>query len=101
LDYDEATIGLVKKMIGKQGIKKDADVQLIEDLACLVFLEFYFPSFAEKYPEDKMIEIVRKTWRKMSEFGHQAALTIPLAEPLKALVLKALSADLQPGGQHG
>jgi hypothetical protein len=65
-------------------------VQLLEDIACLVFLEYYFPNFAPKYEEDKLIDIVRKTWKKMSDQGHAAALEIALPDELKALVGKAL-----------
>jgi len=88
--YDEETRAQVKKMIGKEGIKRDADVQLIEDLACLVFLEHYFPPFAQKFDEDKLIDIVRKTWKKMSDQGHAAALTLAFPDDLAAVVAKAL-----------
>jgi hypothetical protein len=89
--YDGETIALVRKMVGKQGIKRDPDVQLLEDVACLVFLEHYFPAFAEKHDEEKMIGIVRKTWKKMSDLGHSAALTLQLPEELAAVVAKALN----------
>lgn len=89
--YGEEAITQVRRMVGKQGIKRDADVQLIEDLACLVFLEFHFPEFAQKYDEDKLIDIVRKTWKKMSPAGQDAALTIALSSELKNLVGKALN----------
>ncbi len=89
--YDDETVGQVRKMISKQGIKRDADVQIIEDAACLVFLEHYFPDFAKKYDERKLIEIVRKTWKKMSDRGHAAAFTLELPEGLQGLVAKALS----------
>lgn len=91
--YGEEDCALVKKMIAKEGIKRDADVQLIEDVACLVFLEHYFPAFAQKYDEDKLIDIVRKTWKKMSGSGHEAALGIALPETLRPVVAKALSAE--------
>ena len=89
--YDGETIALVRKMVGKQGIKRDPDVQLLEDVACLVFLQHYFPAFAEKHDEEKMIGIVRKTWKKMSDLGHSAALTLQLPEELAAVVAKALN----------
>jgi len=91
--YDGDTIAAVKRMVGKEGIKRDADVQLIEDVACLVFLEHYFPAFAQKYDEDKLIDIVRKTWKKMSEQGHNAALALALPEDVGVVVARALSAD--------
>ncbi len=89
--FDEETIASVKKMVGKQGIKRDPDVQLLEDVACLVFLEYYFPNFAKQYDETKIMDIVRKTWKKMSDSGHQAALSIPFPQELAELIAKALA----------
>jgi len=89
--YDEETIAAVRKMVAKQGVKRDPGVQLIEDVACLVFLEHYFPAFADAQDEDKLIDIVRKTWRKMSEIAHARALELELPAHLQAIVAKALS----------
>ena len=50
------------------------------------------PGFAAKHPEEKVIDIVRKTWPKMSEAGHAAALGLPLAPALRGLVERALAA---------
>lgn len=89
--YDEETIASVKKMVGKQGIKRDPDVQMLEDVACLVFLEYYFPAFAEKHGEGKLVDIVRKTWNKMSDVGRSAALALNFPEQLANVVAKALN----------
>lgn len=91
--FDEALCERVQAIIGKEGIKRDPDVQCIEDVACLVFLEFYFPEFAEKYSQEKLIDILRKTWKKMSEQGHQAALSLSFSAELTSLLTKALSTD--------
>jgi hypothetical protein len=89
--YDEVTIDAVRQMISKEGIKRNADVQMIENVACLVFLEHYFPAFAPKYDEAKLIDIVQKTWKKMSEQGQQAALGLKLPDDLGRVVGKALA----------
>lgn len=96
--YDAEVIARVRKMLLKQSLKRDADVQLIEDVACLVFLEHYFPAFAEQHAEDKLIAIVRKTWNKMSEAAQQRALELSLPAGLGALVAKALDAPCTTGG---
>lgn len=83
---DEVTFLLLKKQL-----KKNADTQTLEDVVCLVFLEFYFAKFSKKYAEDKLIDIVQKTWKKMSEKGHKAALELQLPESALALITKALS----------
>ena len=66
--------------------------QILEDVICLVFLEFYFVPFAPQYSEQKLAGIIRKTWRKMSERGKQTALTLaPLWPPeLLGIVKKAV-----------
>lgn len=92
--YDETTIAAVRKMLGKQGIKHDPDVQIIEDVACLVFLEFYLADFAAKNDPAKLIAIIRKTWKKMSTEGQQAALNLSFPDRLHELVAQALA---EPG----
>ena len=73
----------------KQG---DPDTQTLEDVACLVFLDDQFDKFeAELADEEKMVDILRKTWGKMSERGREEALKIQLSDKAKKLVGIALS----------
>jgi len=88
--YDGATVQRVQSLLRKERLKQDADAQLLEDVGCLVFLENYFAPFAQKHDEAKLVDIVRKTWRKMSPRGHEAALALKLPAPLRAIVEKAL-----------
>ncbi|NJD07027.1 MAG: DUF4202 domain-containing protein [Methylococcaceae bacterium] len=96
--YDEATIARVKGMIGKQGIKRDADVQIIEDTACLVFLRYYLNDFVAGRDQDQLVDIVRKTWKKMSEPGQKLALTLEFAPPIASVLALALAPGEQPEG---
>lgn len=80
----------VRSMLRKEKLKRDAEVQCLEDVICLVFLEHYFAPFAAKHPKDKVISIVRKTWNKMSEHGHAAALELPLDAASLDLIKQAL-----------
>jgi hypothetical protein len=89
--YGEITIARVKDLLLKRSLKRDQEVQTLEDVICLVFLEFYLEDFARKHDEDKLIDIIRKTWNKMSSTGHAAALKLPLPEAMLGLVGKALS----------
>lgn len=91
MGYDEELIARVAGLNLKKGIKSDPECQVIEDALCLVFLEKQFAQFREKTDEEKMVNILRKTWGKMSEAGHQAALSLPLGEVEKGLVGKALA----------
>ena len=75
--YDEQMCERVKALLMKDRIKlADCDGQTLEDVICLVFLEFYFAPFAPQYSEQKLTGIVRKTWGKMSERGQQTALML-------------------------
>ncbi len=85
--YDENMCGQVRSLLMKDRIKTAGpDGQTLEDVICLVFLEFYFAPFAPQYSAPKLTSIVRKTWKKMSERGHQTALT--LAQKLPADLLE-------------
>lgn len=89
--YDETMISRVKDLLLKRSLKRDDEVQTLEDVVCLVFIEYYLEYFAGKHDEDKLIDIIRKTWNKMSSHGHAAALKLPLSSSTLALVTKALS----------
>ncbi|MEP0214006.1 MAG: DUF4202 domain-containing protein [Cellulophaga sp.] len=89
--YDQETISKVAFLLEKKQLKKNEETQTLEDVICLVFLEFYFEPFAKKYSEEKLIDILQKTWRKMSNLGQDAALKLPLSKASLELVGKALS----------
>ena len=88
--YDQSMIDRVQFLVLKKQLKRDKETQILEDVICLVFLEFYFPAFAANHPEDKVIDILQKTWRKMSEAGQAAALQLPLEVAAMDLIKKAL-----------
>jgi len=88
--YDEQFVQRVKDLLLKRSLKRDDEVQALEDVVCLVFLEFYLDDFATKHDEAKLIDIIQKTWNKMSEEGHAAALKLPLSNAMLSLVTKAL-----------
>ena len=64
--YGEAEIVSARRMLLKQGIKRDDDVQALEDVICFVFLKWYFKPFAGTQDAGKLEQIVQKTARKMS-----------------------------------
>ena len=88
--YDDDTVGRVRTLLRKEGLKRDPEVQLLEDVICLVFLENYFSDFAKQHDEKKLINILRKTWKKMSPQGHQAALGLNFPGDLRRIVDMAL-----------
>ena len=91
--YEDETVRRVQDLLQKKKLKLDPDVQLLEDVICLVFLEHYFADFAPKHDEEKLIGIIQKTWKKMSERGREFTLQhVSLAAEHLALVEKALAA---------
>ena len=93
--YDDAMITRVKTIVSKKGLKVNPGTQLMEDVADLVFIEHYMAGFAAQHPEydeAKWIQIIRKTWQKMSPNAHEFALAnkIKLPEALVPLILKAV-----------
>lgn len=94
--YDEDFIERVKLAVGKRALKVNKDTQLLEDVTDLVFIEHYMLAFAAKHPEydeAKWLDIIRKTWKKMSQRAQEFALSgrIRLPEPLLPLIQKAVS----------
>ena len=89
--YGEELIGRVQSLVRKERLKADPEAQTLEDVACLVFLENEFSDFAARHDEQKVIGIVAKTWRKISERGRAAALALKLGPGDRAIIEKALA----------
>ena len=105
--YDKAFAERVGSLIRKEGLGKkmtngdgnggeqaeDSEVQVLEDVACLVFLEDQFEEWEKQagLEEEKVLGILRRTWAKMSGKGHELALQIQLGERGKTLIGKALA----------
>lgn len=81
----------VAALIRKEGLNKDdKETQILEDVACLVFLDDQFEEFEKGHDEEKIVGILRKTWGKMSERGREEALKMRMEGRAKELVAKAL-----------
>jgi len=89
--YPEETTARVAFLLQKKKLKRDPETQTLEDVICLVFLQYYLEDFAQKHPEDKLVDILRKTWNKMSASGRDAAHKLPLSEKMFLLLDKALN----------
>jgi len=91
LGYSKEILDRVKFLLQKKQLKKDAETQTLEDVICLVFLQYYALEFAANHEEGKVVDILRKTWGKMSDKGQAAALELDLDPAVKSLVGKALA----------
>ncbi len=92
-EYDAETIERVRTLLQKRNLRTDTDVQTLEDAAALVFLVHHLDDFLARddIGEEKAIDIVRKTWKKMTERGHEAASALTLSDESTALLEKALT----------
>lgn len=85
----------VATWVSKTGLKTNPGTQALEDAACLVFLENEISAFAAQhadYSREKFVDIIRKTWRKMSPRAHQLAGRLALPAEIASLVREAVAA---------
>jgi len=88
--YSDSVVEKVSFLLQKKQLKRNEDTQTVEDVICLVFLQYYFDAFIEKHAEEKIIDIIQKTWKKMSVKGHDKALQLSYSDLGLSLVKKAL-----------
>jgi Domain of unknown function (DUF4202) len=82
--------------VAKSGLPTNPNTQLLEDAACLVFLEneiSHFTAQHAEYPREKFLTIIGKTWRKMSQAARDAASGIDLSPAIAEIVQEAVKAS--------
>ncbi len=89
--FDEEYSKRVTALILKKQLKKNEESQQLEDVICLVFLDYYFEEFAAKHTDEKVIDILKKTLKKMSDKGKEEALKVNYSEKSLSLVKQALA----------
>lgn len=89
--YDELFIARVQALNLKKHFPDDPEARVLEDALCLVFLERQLKELADKTAEDKVINALRKSWKKMTPAGQALALGLKLGPREQALVQRALS----------
>ena len=87
--YDSETIEKIKFLLLKKELTKNADTQTLEDVICLVFIQYYLDEFAAKHEDDKVVDILRKTMKKMSPSAISAAGKINVSAKIKELINQA------------
>ncbi|KAI4672954.1 uncharacterized protein J4E78_001457 [Alternaria triticimaculans] len=91
--YTQEDASTVGSLIRKEDLKANEETMVLEDVACLVFLDDQFEAFEKEHDEEKIIKILQKTWGKMTERGHELALEIPMGERPRGVVMKALEGN--------
>jgi Domain of unknown function (DUF4202) len=89
--YDDESVARVQAIVTKRGLGQDPAVQVHEDALCLVFLETQLDELASKMGDDKTVDILQKTAKKMSPAGLQAARELRFSSPAAALLERALA----------
>lgn len=87
-----ADLERISALISKQDLATNEETQVLEDVACLVFLDDQLDGFESKpdHDEEKVISILRKTWKKMSPKGQEMALQMKHSDRATSLLQKAL-----------
>jgi hypothetical protein len=75
--YGSEQISRVTQIVLKQRIKADAEVQVMENALCLVFLQYQYEDFHPKHSREKVVNIIKRSLLKMDAAGHQNALDLP------------------------
>ena len=88
---DPALADRTALLVAKSAPRDDVEAQALEDAACLAFLETELADFQRDHEREKVVEVLRKTWKKMSPAAHQLALDLPLAPEARDLLREALS----------
>lgn len=88
--YGEEMIAQVQDLNRKKNLGRDPECQVLEDALCLVTLQYQLTDLIRKTDPEKMVGILRKTWKKMSVQAREAALKLPFSEEENAVMGQAL-----------
>lgn len=97
--YPEEMVRRVQELNLKKGLPHDPEMQVLEDALCLVFLEHQLEDLAVKTSEEKLLNALARSWKKMSPAGRTAALGLHYSEPLRGLLARAIA--MAEGGETG
>jgi len=97
--YPEEMVRRVQELNLKKGLPHDPEMQVLEDALCLVFLEHQLEDLAAKTSEEKLLNALARSWKKMSPAGRTAALGLHYSEPLRGLLARAIA--MAEGGETG
>jgi hypothetical protein len=93
IGYGEDLIEKVKFLLLKKELATNADTQLLEDVVCLIFIQYYLEEFASLHDDDKVVEILRKTIKKISPRCLKEASKLKVSERIQGLLLKAVGGN--------
>jgi hypothetical protein len=89
--YNNEIIDQVKFLLLKKELFTNAKTQLLEDVICLVFVEYYLEDFTAKHTDEKVVDILRKTLKKMTPKAIDVAAKLPLSAKIKTFIGQAIA----------
>ncbi len=84
--YSDEFIRYVLSLVRKENFPDDPESRVLEDALCLVFLEFQLAGFIEQHPKEKVIDILQKTWAKMTPEARRIAVDMKHAPKVSRLL---------------
>jgi hypothetical protein len=88
--YEPAVVERVQELVRRDHLATDPGSQAVEDAACLVFIETQLADVSTKLDHDHLIDVIRKTAKKMSSDALDAVGSIPLGAAERQLLADAL-----------
>lgn len=89
--YDELSISKVQGLVSKSAFPSEPDSRVLEDALCLVFLQWQLGPLAAKTSDEKMINAVQKSWKKMTSDAREFALKLDYSPRDRDLLDRALA----------
>jgi hypothetical protein len=93
--YPEEIVQRVQNLNLKRNFPAEPASRVLEDALCLVFLEHQLPELIQKTSEEKILQVLQKTWKKMTPAGRAAALALALGSRERAALDRALGSELK------
>lgn len=90
-NFDKDTIEKVKFLLLKKELTTNEETKTLEDVICLVFIEFYLDNFAAPHDDEKVIDILKKTIKKMTPHALEEASKIKVSERMGRLIGMSVS----------
>jgi hypothetical protein len=89
--YSGEAVARVQALVRRDRLATDPDAQAVEDAACLVFIETQLADVAARLDHGLLIDVIRKTLRKMTPAAVEAVAEISLGDPERVLLAAALA----------
>jgi len=88
--YPEEVVARVQALVSKDAYPADPESRTLEDALCLIFLEHQLGDLAKKSTDDKVINALQKSWKKMTPLAREQALRLSYSPREKELLDRAL-----------